>query len=59
MPIIGYIDANSGSLIASVVVAGAAGVAVWFKLGWHRATRVFSSKRRQETDAAVDPESDA
>jgi hypothetical protein len=59
MPIIGYIDANSGSLIASVVVAGAAGVAVWFKMGWHRATRALSSKRREETDAVVESESDA
>jgi hypothetical protein len=58
MPIIGYIDANSGSLIASVVVAGAAGVAVWFKLGWHRATRALLPKRRQKTDAVVEAESD-
>lgn len=43
-----YIDAGSGSLIIQALVAGAAGVAVFFKLGWRRITGPF---RRQATSA--------
>ena len=31
-----YLDAASGSLIVQAIVAGAAGAAVFFKLGWRR-----------------------
>ena len=39
-----YLDAASGSLIVQAVVAGAAGVAVFFKLGWRRLTAPFRNK---------------
>jgi hypothetical protein len=44
---IAYLDANSGSMIASVFVAGAAGIAVVFKMGWSRILAVFSPKHRR------------
>lgn len=57
MHVLAYLDANSGSLIASVVVAGFAGLAVWFKMGWHRAGRVFSPKRRRTAKAEAESDS--
>ena len=39
-----YLDAASGSLIVQAIVAGAAGAAVFFKLGWRRISSPF---RRQ------------
>jgi hypothetical protein len=33
-----YLDAASGSLIVQAIVAGAAGAAVFFKLGWRKLT---------------------
>ncbi len=41
-----YLDAASGSLIVQAIVAGAAGVAVFFKLGWRKFTSPF---RRRAT----------
>ena len=38
---IAYLDANSGSLIASAIAAGFAGIAVVFKLGWSRTVGFF------------------
>jgi hypothetical protein len=40
-----YLDAASGSLIIQAIVAGAAGVAVFFKLGWRRITSPFRGKQ--------------
>jgi len=53
---IAYLDASSGSMIASVFVAGLAGIAVVFKMFWSRIVGVFSPKRRRamkEADAAA------
>jgi hypothetical protein len=36
-----YLDAGTGSMIASAVVAGAAGVAVAARVGWQRVTGSF------------------
>ena len=36
-----YLDAASGSLIVQAIVAGAAGAAVFFKLGWRRISSPF------------------
>ena len=36
-----YLDAASGSMIVQAIVAGAAGAAVFFKLGWRRITSPF------------------
>ena len=40
-----YLDAASGSLIVQAVVAGAAGAAVFFKLGWRRITAPFRGRQ--------------
>jgi hypothetical protein len=37
----GYLDPGSGSVIVQVLLGGAAGVAVAFKLLRHRITRLF------------------
>ena len=43
-----YLDAGSGSLIASAIVAGFAGVAVVFKTGFRKMGLLFSPKRRRQ-----------
>jgi hypothetical protein len=40
-----YLDAASGSLIVQAIVAGAAGAAVFFKLGWRRITAPFRGRQ--------------
>ncbi len=47
-----YLDAGSGSLIASAIVAGFAGVAVVFKTGFRKLGLLVSPKRRREARAA-------
>ena len=48
-----YLDANSGSLIASAIAAGFAGIAVVFKLGWSRTISFLSPKRRRAAKAEL------
>ncbi len=48
-----YLDANSGSLIASAIAAGFAGVAVVFKMGWSRTAGMLSPKRRRAAREAA------
>jgi hypothetical protein len=48
-----YLDANSGSLIASAIAAGFAGIAVVFKMGWSRTIGFFSPKQRRAAKAAA------
>ena len=43
-----YLDAGSASLIVQAIVAGAAGAAVFLKLGWRKITSPF----RRRTAAA-------
>jgi hypothetical protein len=50
---IAYLDANSGSLIASALAAGFAGIAVVFKMGWSRTIGFFSPKKRRAAKEAV------
>jgi hypothetical protein len=50
---IAYLDANSGSLIASAIAAGFAGIAVVFKLGWSRTVGFFSPKHRRAAKEAM------
>ena len=52
MRTLAYLDAGSGSLIASVIVAGFAGVAVVFKTGFSKLGMLFSPKRRREAKQA-------
>ncbi len=51
MRIIGYLDAGTGSLIASVVVGGAASLAVFIKMFGLRIAAVFSPKKRERLAA--------
>ena len=53
MRIVAYLDANSGSLIASAIAAGFAGIAVVFKVGWRRVIGFFSPKARAAAKAAA------
>ncbi len=48
MRVLGYLDAASGSLVVSAVVAGFAAVGVFFRMGAHRIKRLFSPKARAE-----------
>jgi hypothetical protein len=43
-----YLDAASGSLIVQAIVAGAAGAAVFFKLGWQRLTSPFRGRHNDK-----------
>ena len=43
-----YLDAGSASLVIQAIVAGAAGVAVFFKLGWRRITSPFRRRPAAE-----------
>lgn len=56
---IAYLDANSGSLIASALAAGFAGIAVVFKMGWSRTLTFFSPKKRREAKEALAAEARA
>jgi hypothetical protein len=59
--LVAYLDAGSGSLIVSAIVAGFAGIAVVFKTGFRRLGLLFSPRRRREArvarEAASDPAS--
>ena len=52
MRTLAYLDAGSGSLIASAIVAGFAGIAVVFKTGFGKIGMLFSPKRRREAKEA-------
>ena len=43
-----YLDAASGSMIVQAIVAGAAGAAVFLKLGWRRITGPFRRRPAAE-----------
>ncbi len=53
MRVLAYLDASSGSLIASALAAGFAGIAVVFKMGWSRTLGVLSPRRRRAARAAA------
>jgi len=46
-----YLDA-AGSMVAAAIAGGAAGVAVFFKMYWHRFLGVFSKRHRAKADEA-------
>ncbi len=48
MRTIAYLDAMSGSMLVQAVVAGVAGLAVFFKLFWRRITSPFRSHQSVE-----------
>jgi hypothetical protein len=43
-----YLDAGTGSMLVQMVVAGVAGAAVFFKLGWAKITAPFRRKRSDD-----------
>lgn len=47
MRVLAYLDAGSGSLIASAVAAGFAGIAVVVKVGFRRVFGALSPKKRR------------
>jgi hypothetical protein len=47
---LGYLDANSGSIIVAALAGGAAGIAVLCKLYWNRILGLFSRKHRTKAD---------
>ncbi|HEV2069874.1 MAG TPA: hypothetical protein VGR26_08780, partial [Acidimicrobiales bacterium] len=48
-----YLDAGTGSLIVSAVVAGAAGLGVVLRMSWRRIVGFFSPKQRAEAQHAA------
>lgn len=48
MKVLAYLDASSGSMIASAVAAGFAGIVVVVKMGFRRVFGALSPKRRRE-----------
>ena len=49
-----YLDANSGSIIASAAAAGFAGAAVAAKLGWARVTGKLRKGQPTEDEAGTE-----
>lgn len=47
-----YLDGASASMIAAAFAGGFAGLAVLFRMYWHRILGVFSKKHRTRADAA-------
>jgi hypothetical protein len=50
--VLAYLDAGSGSMIASAVAAGFAGIMVVIKMGFGRVFGALSPKKRREMAAA-------
>ena len=48
---LGYLDAGSGSIIASAAAAGFAGAAVAAKMGWQRVTGKLKRGQAEEQEA--------
>ena len=49
-PMLSYLDAGTGSMIAAALAGGAAGVAVFCRMYWHRFLGVFSKKHRAQAE---------
>lgn len=48
---LGYLDPGSGSVIVAAIVAGVAGIGVFFKMLWQRVRHPFGGRKHAE-DAA-------
>lgn len=47
-----YLDPGTGGMIAAALAGGVAGVAVFFKMYWHRFLGLFSKKHRGRAEDA-------
>jgi hypothetical protein len=47
-----YLDAGSVSVVLAAIAGGVAGVAVFFKMFWHRILGVVSPKHREKAKQA-------
>ena len=56
---LGYLDANSGSLIASAAAAGFAGAAVAARMGWQRVSGRLRPKGRETDEEIAEPAPEA
>ena len=54
MHILGYLDPGSGSMIASAIAAGFAGVVVVFKVGARRVASLFMPSKRRAASHPAD-----
>ena len=53
-----YLDAGTGSMLVQMVVAGAAGVAVFLKMFWSKITSPFRRKRTEPAEPAEPAETE-
>jgi hypothetical protein len=53
---LGYLDAGSGSMIATAAAAGFAGAAVGAKMGWQRLTGKFKRGSAEEPEVEAEAE---
>lgn len=47
-----YLDAGTGQMLVAAFAGGAAGIAVFFKMYYHRIVGIFSKKHRLQAEAA-------
>ena len=47
---IAYLDAGTGSMLMAAAAGGIAGIAVFFRLYWHRFLGVFSKKHKAQAE---------
>lgn len=52
VPAHAYLDPASGSMFLQVLLGGIAGVAVIFKLYWHKLLRLFGLGKREHDESA-------
>jgi len=50
MPAHAYLDAGTGSIIAQLIIGGAAGFMVVMKLYWHKIKSFFPQRKKDKTD---------
>lgn len=48
-----YLDPASGSLLLQIILGGVAGLALVFKLFWHRIQRLFGFKKTNDEEPSV------
>ena len=51
---LGYLDANTGSMILTALAGGAAGIAVLLRMYGHRSLGIFSKKHRDQAEASFE-----